>query len=127
MRGARVLGKRRQHRAGQLQPRVGRILQPGEDAEALGVAFVTLEIGALRRGEGMTVEQAGIAEPLADGILAGMAEGRIADVVRQAGRRDDRPEIARFDIAQAVAGDDLAADDGAACTAQHFLVDGGRF
>jgi hypothetical protein len=43
----------------------------------------------------MAFEQPGIAEPFADGILAGMAEGRIADVVGQAGGGDDRPEIAR--------------------------------
>ena len=48
---------------------------------------------------------------LADGILAGMAERRIADVVGQTGGGDDGAEIARFDIAQAMPGDDLAADD----------------
>ena len=51
------------------------------------------EIGPLRRVEWVAVEQAGVAEPLADRILTSMAEGRIADVVRQAGGGDDRPKI----------------------------------
>jgi len=112
MRWARVFGEGCQYRAGQLQTaRVGRALQAADDTEALRIALVTLEIGPLCRGESMALEQAGIAEPLADGILAGMAEGRIADVVRQAGGGDDGAEIARFDILQPMPGDDLAADD----------------
>ena len=51
-------------------------------------------------------------EPLADRILAGMPERRIADIVRQTGGRDDRPEIARLDILQAMPGNDFAADHG---------------
>ena len=101
------------HGAGQLQTGVGRILQAGDDAEALGIALVALEIGPLRWREGMAFEQPGIAEPFADGILAGMTERRIADIVRQAGSGNDCPEIARLDVAQTMAGDDLAADDGA--------------
>ena len=47
-----------------------------------------------------------MAEPLADGILPGVAERGIADVVRQAGSGNDGTEIARFNVLQAVPGDD---------------------
>ena len=114
MRRPGIFGEGGQHRAGQLQTAgIGRALQAGNDAEALRVALVALEIGALRSGEIMAFEQAGNAEPFADRILAGMAERRIADVVRQAGGGDDGAEIARFDILQPMPGDDFAADHGA--------------
>ena len=90
----RILGKGRQHGTGELQAAaIGRVLQPADDAEALRVALVALEVGPLGRREGMAFKQAGITEPLADRIFAGMAEGRIADVVRQAGGGNDGAEI----------------------------------
>ena len=111
LRRTRILGEGRQHRTGQLQTtRIGRTLQPADDAETLRIAFIALEIGLLGRREIVPLKQAGGAEPLADGILAGMAEWRVADIVRQAGCGDDGTEIARFDMVQVVPGDDLAAD-----------------
>ena len=61
----------------------------------------------------MAVEQPGIPEPFADGVLSGVAEGWIADIVGQAGGGDDGAEIGGLDVLQAVAGDDLAAHQGA--------------
>lgn len=94
MRRTGIFGKGGEHRAGQLQTGIGRILQPGDDAESLGIAFVAFEIGTLGRREGVAFEQPGSAEPFADGILAGVPERRVADVVSQAGRCDNCPEIA---------------------------------
>jgi hypothetical protein len=95
-RRARILGECRQHRAGQLQPGIGRALQAGDDAETLGVALVALEIGALGNGQGVAIEQSGTVEPFADGVFPCVTEGRIADVVRQAGSGDDGAEIGRI-------------------------------
>jgi hypothetical protein len=96
-----------------LQAGIGRILQAGNDAKALGIAFVTLKIGSLGRRKRMAIQHPGSTEPLADSILTSMTEGRIADIVGQTGRGDDGAEITRFDMLQTVPGDDFAPDHGA--------------
>ena len=59
LRRAGIFGECRQHRAGQLQPtRIGRALQPADNAETLGIAFVALKISALGRRECVAFKQA---------------------------------------------------------------------
>ena len=73
------------------------ILQLGEYAKALGIAFEVEEVGALVIAH--VVQPATpccLLEPVANGVFAGVAERRVADVVSQAGRLHDHPEVTRF-------------------------------
>lgn len=70
------------------------ILQLGEDTKALGVAFEVEEIGTLVVAH--VVQPATpccLLEPVADGVFAGMAERWVANVVGQAGRLHDHPQV----------------------------------
>ncbi|MNR48667.1 hypothetical protein D3C85_1679300 [compost metagenome] len=61
------------------------VFQLGEDAKALGVTFEVEKIAAF--GGAHRIQPAtpgGLLEPVAYGILAGVAEGWVADVMSQA-------------------------------------------
>ena len=71
------------------------VFQLGQDAKALGIALEIEKVGAL--GIAHRIEPAapgGLLEPMADGVFAGMAEGRVADVMGQAGRLHDHAQVA---------------------------------
>lgn len=73
------------------------VLELGEHAKALGVAFEVEKVGAL--GVVHRVQPAapgGLLEPVADGVFAGVAERRIADVVGQARRLHDHAQVTRL-------------------------------
>ncbi|MCY1178434.1 hypothetical protein D9M73_187820 [compost metagenome] len=73
------------------------ILQLGQHPQALGIALETEEVGAFGIAHGVQpAPSGGLLEPVADGILAGVAERRVADVVGQAGRLDDDAEVRRL-------------------------------
>ena len=62
------------------------ILQLGEHAKALGVALEIQEVCPLVIAHVIQpATPGGLLEPVADGVLAGVAEGWVADVVGQAG------------------------------------------
>ena len=85
-------------------------MQAGNDAKALGIAFVTLKIGSLGGRKRMAIQHPGSTEPLTDSVLTSMTEGRIPNIVGQTGRGDDGAEITGFDILQTVPGDNFAPD-----------------
>ncbi|MNZ33415.1 hypothetical protein D3C78_507610 [compost metagenome] len=71
------------------------VLQLGEYPKALGVAFEVEEVGALVVAH--VVQPAtpgGLLEPVADGVFARVAERWVADVMGQAGRLHDHPQVA---------------------------------
>ncbi|MCY1413335.1 hypothetical protein D9M71_287640 [compost metagenome] len=71
------------------------VFQLGQHAEALGVALEVQEVGALLLAHLVQpAARGGLLEPVADGVLAGVAERRVADVVGQAGGLHDDAEIA---------------------------------
>ncbi|MFC2302205.1 MAG: hypothetical protein ACFNLE_00005, partial [Rothia aeria] len=75
---------------------VGVHFEAGEDAQAVGVAFVGLHVGAFGGAEVLQVNGVfGAAEPVAQGVFAGVAEGRVTEVVGEAGDLDDRADVAR--------------------------------
>src|SRR5690606_31902365 len=86
-----------QRRAGQPQAAgIAPVLQPCHDAEALRIALEMQEVAALPLAQ--AGDQRGAwagAEEMLDGRLAEMAEGRIADVMPDAGRGDDMTELGR--------------------------------
>src|ERR1044071_6047799 len=93
---ARVLRKRAECRVRELQTsRIVRHLQPCDEPEALRVAFVSLEICALRCVEAglCLVRDAGFCEPMPDRILTRMSKRRISQIVCQRSRRDDVAKI----------------------------------
>jgi len=72
------------------------VFQLGEHAKALSVTLETEKVAAL--GLVHAVQPAasgGLLEPVADGVFTGVAERRVADVVGQAGRLHDHPQIRR--------------------------------
>jgi len=72
------------------------VFQLGQHPEALGVAFEIEEVIAL--GHAHVVQPAapgGLLEPMADGVFAGVPEGRVADVMGQAGRLHHHAQVAR--------------------------------
>jgi len=103
-------------------------LQPGDDAEALGVTFKAqkiLSLGFIQLFQ-HRVAGGGAGEPEPDGVLAGVAERGVADVVRQRGGGHHRAEILRVDALQVVAFDHAIADHGAErpADAGHFQTVG---
>ncbi|MNY22768.1 hypothetical protein D3C86_1564070 [compost metagenome] len=72
------------------------IFQLREYPEALGIAFEIEEVIAFDFAHGIQPATAGgLLEPVPDGVFAGVAEGRVADVVGQAGRLHDHPQVTR--------------------------------
>ncbi|MNN25693.1 hypothetical protein D3C81_1391760 [compost metagenome] len=70
------------------------ILQLGEDAKALGIAFEVEEVGALVVAHGVQpATPRRLLEPVADGVFARMAERWVANIVGQAGRLHDHPQV----------------------------------
>lgn len=112
-RTARILREAAEGRQRQLHAaEVVRALQARDDAKALGVALEAQQVlllGGMHAPDQRTPERRFL-EELADAVLAGMAERRIAEIVRERGRRDDRPEIGRHDLRQPVARDHDLAD-----------------
>ena len=98
-RSARILRKRPQRRAGQLHPAglVGH-LQPGQHPESLRIALVTLDVGGfvVIHHIAHRLRDRRMGEPVTDRLLSGVAERRIADVVRERGGGDRRADVARL-------------------------------
>ena len=118
--GAWVFGEGAQRGAGQLHPAgIVRALQSGDDAKALGVALEAQKILALRFAQLFQYRPTGggCGEPEPDGVLTGVAERRVADVVGQTGGGHHRAEILRVDAFQIVAADHAVADHRAQRTA----------
>ena len=73
------------------------VVGAGGEAEGLGVSFEDFEVVAQGRGEGAGVwaeDFGGVHfDPFADGVFAGVSEGRVADVVGEAGCLDDGEEV----------------------------------
>ena len=72
------------------------IFQLGEYAKALRVAFEIEKVAAL--GIAHRIQPAapgGLLEPVANGVFAGVAERRVADIVGQAGGLHDHAQVAR--------------------------------
>lgn len=85
------------------------VFELGEDAKALGVAFEMQEVGAFFLAHAVQpAAPGGLLEPVADGVFAGVAEGRVADVMGQARGLHDHAHVGGVaPVRQAVA-DDLA-------------------
>ena len=74
------------------------VFQLGENTVALGVAVEVLEVRQFLVGH--VLQRVGIAvlaEPFPNGGLPRMPEGRVTDIVGQAGRLDDGPEMVLVD------------------------------
>ncbi|MDT4847913.1 hypothetical protein FQZ97_819900 [compost metagenome] len=70
------------------------VFQLGQYPQTLGVALEAEEVGALGLAHGVQPAPCGgLLEPVADGVFAGVAERRVADVVGQAGGLDDDAEV----------------------------------
>ena len=70
------------------------IFQLGQHAETLGVAFEIEEVVALDVAHRIEpAASGGLFEPVTDGVFAGVAERRVADVVRQTRRLHDHAKI----------------------------------
>ena len=73
------------------------VFELGQYPEPLGIAFEVEEVVALGLAHRIQPATSGsLLEPVADGIFTGMAEGRVADVVGQAGRLHHHPQVAGF-------------------------------
>lgn len=81
------------------------ILQLGQHAKALGIAFEIEEVAPF--GIAHRIQPAasgGLLEPVPDRVLAGVAERRVADIVGQAGRLHHHAQVAgRAPVRQAIA------------------------
>ncbi len=73
------------------------VLKRVDNAEALGVAVKSRKVGPLCGQQifEILLFVGGILEPVADGLLARMAKGRVAYVVRQAGGLNDLAQMVR--------------------------------
>ena len=72
------------------------ILQLREHTEALGIALEVEEVRPLRiRHVVQPTASRSLLKPAANGILPGVAEWRVADVMGEAGRLDDHAEVGR--------------------------------
>src|SRR5690606_4914323 len=70
------------------------IFQLGEDTKPLGVALEVEKVVALYFTHRVQpASPGGLLKPVADGILAGVAERRVADVMRQAGGLHDHAQV----------------------------------
>ena len=90
-----IFRERAERGAGQAQAGIVRHLQTRDQPEALRVALEAREVLLLvlfqhRAG---ILRDLGVFEPHADGVLAGVAERRIAEIVRERGGGDDGAEI----------------------------------
>ena len=96
---SRVLAERTERGRGELRAAVDLELEPGHYPEPLRVPLEGQEVRALALGEGghrrhseLGVEEGG------DGVLSRVTERRVADVVRQAGRRDHVTHVVRVEL-----------------------------
>ena len=70
------------------------VLQLGKHAKTLCVAFEVEEVGPLVVVHAVQpATPGGLLEPVANGVFAGVAERRVADVVGQAGRLNDHSQV----------------------------------
>jgi len=109
-----ILGKSAQRGAGEAQAGIVRHLQAGDQAETLRVALKAGQVFLLALAQlraGVLPHLRGF-EPNPDGILAGMSERRISQVVGQGRRGNDGAEIRRVEAGQFAALADRGADDG---------------
>ena len=83
LRGPRVFEQRTDGGGGKAHAAfVGVHFEAGEDAQAVGIAFVGLHVVAFGGTEVLHVGGVlRVAEPVAQGVFAGVAEGRVAEVV----------------------------------------------
>ncbi len=109
----RVFRERAERRVREPQPRIVRHLQPRDDAEALRVALEAREVLLLDLAQRRARVRGDrrFFKPHADRIFTRMTERRIAEIVRQRGRGDDRAKIRRVNFWQLAARADRGADD----------------
>ena len=97
----RVLEQRAQRRCRQAHAAMELVVfDLGNDAKALGIAFVgeqVLALGIAQPGQPTVITGGLGGEPVTNGVLPGMPEGRVADVMPQAAGLDDDAEIRRRD------------------------------
>ena len=73
------------------------VFQLGEYAKTLGVALEAEKVAAFGVAHGVQpAASSRLLEPVADGVFAGVAERRVADVMGQAGRLYDHPQVGRI-------------------------------